>query len=100
LVQDMIVTRFGAPVGQQRNHNPKRVNLRTHARQKHLFLSQHFVDVFHEPPSWGNQGPQNCVRLENDCFLLWLDCANSNTDFVQTAICKTVTLQLPLVRDI
>jgi hypothetical protein len=53
----MIIARFGAPVGKQRDDNPKRINFGTQARQTHLFFSQHFVDVFHGPPSWANQGP-------------------------------------------
>lgn len=78
MVDDTIIPRLGALIGKQRDDDTKRINFGTQARQTHLFFSQHFVDVFHEPPSWAKQGPKICSRVEM-CFLLRLDYGDSNT---------------------
>jgi len=58
LVHDMIIARVGAPVGKEGDDEPKRINLGAQARQVHLFFSQHFIDIFHGPPSGANRVPK------------------------------------------
>jgi hypothetical protein len=57
LIRGTIIARLSV-VGKQGDDDSKRINFGTQARQTHLFFSQHFVDVFHGPPSWAYQDPK------------------------------------------
>ncbi len=66
----MIIARVGAPVGKEGDDEPKRINLGAQARQVHLFFSQHFIDIFHGPPSGANRVPKffSLLKLTASCF--------------------------------
>jgi hypothetical protein len=58
LARGTIIADIGASVGEQRDDEPESIHLCSQARQMHLFFSQHFINVFHGPPSWANQSPK------------------------------------------
>lgn len=58
------VARFSSLIGKQGRDKPKRIDFDTQALQIHLFITQHFVYVFHS----------HQTQAGNGCNSFWLKC--------------------------